>query len=579
MLRSPSLARTDRAGSRRDASSAWRPEGHLNKKLIALALKIVLLAIFLLISNQGVADRFANFSERGHVLGLVVLSGVWAIALAAMTIAAFLPALWMRLLWSVPIAVSTFAGVLSLELTKTHLTFFDVALYWAERGHLGDATEFYFTWMIVAGAKTLVGFAAILLPPILRLPAPRALLFAPMAPIALIVAVILVESGRGTKAFPEQFSGLAMMSALAISDPFGESAGRLPVQLVPRGAGVPRHVFLIVDESVRGDFLDVNERRGVTPYLRSQRARFANFGYAVSGNNCSLFSNLILRYGGIRERLSESVHTFPSIWAYAKAAGYRTMYIDAQKSGGRLQNGMTVVERNQIDLFEQPDHLPHPERDFFAAQRLREIALEPEPHFVYVNKWGAHFPFARNYPRESAVFVPDMEGREAIGASRERLLNSYKNSIRYNVDGFIRELMQGDLRDVTIIYTSDHGLSLLDHGNVLTHCNPADPHELEALVPLLAMSGNPELQRNLRAAALVNRDRASHFQIFPTLLEVFGFDRNEVKATYGAGLLEPLIEADRAFSFGPIAGGSGLAVQWKRMPADLRELVPTEPLS
>lgn len=137
MLRSPSLARTDRAGSRRDASGAWRPEGHLNKKLIALALKIVLLAIFLLISNQGVADRFANFSERGHVLGLVVLSGVWAIALAAMTIAAFLPALWMRLLWSVPIAVSTFAGVLSLELTKTHLTFFDVALYWAERGHLG----------------------------------------------------------------------------------------------------------------------------------------------------------------------------------------------------------------------------------------------------------------------------------------------------------------------------------------------------------------------------------------------------------------------------------------------------------
>ena len=71
---------------------------------------------------------------------------------------------------------------------------------------------------------------------------------------------------------------------------------------------------------MRGDFLDVNERRGVTPYLRSQRERFANFGYAVSGNNCSLFSNLILRYGGIRERLSESDHTFPSIWAYAKAA-------------------------------------------------------------------------------------------------------------------------------------------------------------------------------------------------------------------------------------------------------------------
>jgi len=579
MLPSLPLSRIARAGSCRGVA-AWSPAGHLATKLVGFAaLKIVLLAIFLLISNQGVADRFVDFWQRDHVLGLFVFTGVWVIALAAVTIAAFLPALWMRLLWSVPIALSTFAGVLSLEVTRTHLTFFDVALYWAERGHLGDATEFYFTWVVIAGAKTLLGIAAILLPPIVRLPAPRALLFAPMAPIAVIVAMILIEAGRGTKAFPEQFSGVAMMSALAISDPFGENASRLPVHLVPGGAGAARHIFLIVDESVRGDFLDLNERRGVTPYLRSQRQRVANFGYAVSGNNCSLFSNLILRYGGVRARLAESVHTFPSIWGYAKAAGYRTAYIDAQKSGGRLQNGMTVVERNQIDSFEQPDHLPHAERDFFVAERLREIALEPEPHFVYVNKYGAHFPFTRNYPRTAAVFVPDMEERESVGADRERLVNSYRNTIRYNVDGFFRRLLQGGLGDVAIIYTSDHGLSLLDHDNVLTHCNSSAPHELEGLVPLLAVSGAPDLQQQLVEGALVNRNRASHFQIFPTLLELLGFDRAEVQATYGPGLLEPLAEADRAFSFGPVTGGAELEVRWKSLPADLRELVPTEPVS
>ena len=580
MLPSLPLNRTDRGGAGRAAGAAWQSEGHPTTKLVGfVALKIGLLAIFLLISNQGVAERFVDFWQRGHVLGLVVFTGVWVISLAAVTIAAFLPALWMRLLWSVPIALSTFAGVLALDLTKTHLTFFDVALYWAERGHLGDATEFYFTWVVVAAAKTLVGIAAILLPPIVRLPVPGALLFAPMAPIAVIAAMILIGSGRGTKAFPEQFSGIAMMSALAISDPFGESANRLPVQLVPRGAGATRHVFLIVDESVRGDFLDLNERREVTPYLRSQRQRIANFGYAVSGNNCSLFSNLILRYGGVREQLAESVHTLPSIWGYAKAAGYRTVYMDAQKSGGRLQNGMTLVEREQIDEFEQPDHLPHAERDFFVAQRLREVALEPEPHFVYVNKYGAHFPFTGNYPRASAVFVPDMGEGESVGADRERLVNSYRNTIRYNVDGFFRELLRGGLGDVAIIYTSDHGLSLLDHDNVLTHCNSSAPHELEGMVPLLAVSGDPELQQTLVEGARANRNRASHFQIFPTLLELLGFDRAEVRATYGAGLLEPLAEPDRAFSFGPITGGSGLAVRWKSMPADLRELVPAEPVS
>jgi Sulfatase len=576
MLRSPSLARTDRADPWRRAIEARRRIPVAPKLVGLAALKLALLVVFLVISNQGVGERFANFWDRGHVLGLVVFSGVWAISLLAVAIAALLPAFWMRLLWSVPIALSTFAGVLSLEVAKTHLTFFNVALYWAERSHLGGATEFYAPWVFVAGAKTLIGIAAILLPTIVRLPCPRVLVFAPLAPIAVIVAMIHVGDGRGTKALPEQFSGVAMISALAISDPLGESTGRMPVSLVPRNAGAARHVFLIVDESVRGDFLDLNRRREVTPYLLSQRQRIANFGYAVSGNNCSLFSNLILRYGGVRERLAESVRTYPSIWSFAKAAGYRTVYIDAQKSGGRLQNGMTVVERNQIDAFEQPDHLPYAERDFFVAKRLLEIAAAPEPHFVYVNKWGAHFPFARNYPRASAIFVPDMEEGESIGADRERLVNSYKNSMRYNLDGFFRVLLQGDFRGAAIVYTSDHGLSLLDHDNVLTHCNSTDPHDFEALVPLLVLSGDPELQGRFLEAALLNRDRASHFQIFPTLLELLGFDRAEVRATYGAGLLDALVGEDRAFSFGPVAGGSGLTVQWQSVPSDLRAFVRTQ---
>jgi glucan phosphoethanolaminetransferase (alkaline phosphatase superfamily) len=222
----------------------------------------------------------------------------------------------------------------------------------------------------------------------------------------------------------------------------------------------------------------------------------------------------------VRERLAESVRTYPSIWSFARAAGYRTVYIDAQKSGGQLQDGMTVVERNQIDAFEQPDHVPSAERDFFVAKRLLEIARAPAPHFVYVNKSGAHFPFIPAYPDQAAVFLPDMEEGEAVGASRDRLVNSYKNAVRYNVDGFFRELLEGDLGEVTAIYTSDHGLNLLDRG-VMTQCNSTDPHEFEGLVPLLAVSGDPKLQQRFLDAALVNRDRASHFRIFPTLSSLF----------------------------------------------------------
>ena len=557
-------------------AAAWRALAPAaSRRVTFTVLKLLLLVIFVAITNHQAADRIINFWERGYVPGFLVFNGIWVISLAALAIAAFLPSVWMRLLWSIPIGISTFAGVLAFDLTRTHLTFFDVALYWAERSHMADAMEFYSTWFWTAGGKTLIGIAAILLPPLVRLPYPRALVFAPAAPIAVIVAMIYVGDGRGTKALPQQFGGVAMMSALAVSDPFGESGSRLPVQLAPRGADAVRHVFLIVDESVRADFVDLNEPRGITPYLRSQRARIANFGYAVSANNCSLFSNLILRYGGVRERLAESIRTYPSIWSFAKAAGYRTTYLDAQMSGGKLQDGMTVVELQQIDAHEQFDQVPGPERDVLVARRLLEIAGRAEPQFVYVNKWGAHFPFSGNYPHESATFVPHMDEGEAVGDSRERLVNSYKNSLHYNLDGFFREMLQSDLRDVAVIYTSDHGLSLLDHG-VLTHCNSVNPHQFEGLVPLLAVSGDRELQERFGHAALVNRDRASHFQIFPTLLELLGFDRVEVQATYGAGLFERIAPGDRAFSFGPVTGRQDLMVQWRSMPSDLRAFVQTE---
>jgi hypothetical protein len=88
MLRSPSLARTDRADPRRSAIEAWR-RIPIAPKLVGLAaLKLALLVVFLMISNQGVGERFADLWERGHVLGLVVFTGVWVISLAAVAVAA-----------------------------------------------------------------------------------------------------------------------------------------------------------------------------------------------------------------------------------------------------------------------------------------------------------------------------------------------------------------------------------------------------------------------------------------------------------------------------------------------------------
>jgi arylsulfatase A-like enzyme len=166
---------------------------------------------------------------------------------------------------------------------------------------------------------------------------------------------------------------------------------------------------------------------------------------------------------------------------------------------------MTVVERTEVEEFLQPSHVPELERHFFIARRLREIVKSDQPHFIYVNKRGSHFSYAKNYPCAAASFLPDMERGESTDLSRERLINSYKNSLRWNVDGFLKELLSNDLASTVVIYTSDHGQNPMDRGVVL-QCNSSDPHVFEGLVPLLVTSGDSRLRHRFQEAALVNRD-------------------------------------------------------------------------
>jgi hypothetical protein len=60
MLRSPAVARTDRPVPWRSAIEAWRRIPVAPKLVGLAALKLALLVVFLMISNQGVGERFAG---------------------------------------------------------------------------------------------------------------------------------------------------------------------------------------------------------------------------------------------------------------------------------------------------------------------------------------------------------------------------------------------------------------------------------------------------------------------------------------------------------------------------------------
>src|SRR5207253_8586956 len=102
--------------------------------------------------------------------------------------------------------------------------------------------------------------------------------------------------------------------------------------------------------------------------------------------NCSADTNVTLRYGGTRSDYRRINSTLPSIWQYAKQAGLRTVYIDAQRTGGLLQNLMTDLERKDIDEFVQFDQTSVRDRDMAVAQKLIELLNDGQPQLVVINK-------------------------------------------------------------------------------------------------------------------------------------------------------------------------------------------------
>lgn len=243
--------------------------------------------------------------------------------------------------------------------------------------------------------------------------------------------------------------------------------------------------------------------------------------------------------------------TNPSIWQYAKKAGYRTIYIDGQRHDGRLHNLMTVEERAEFDEHIQLPSATRPmDRDVEIARRLRRIIEDNrQPTFVYVNKMGTHFPYEGKYPPERAVFQPVLNEKQNLflmqnyvggnfgmpqsedQATRTSFRNSYLNAIAWNTGNFFDTLLADlDLSNTAMLYMADHGQNLHEDGSpgYRTHCSTAKTSPMEGIVPLVVLTHVPDLLAKMREAAKKNRDRVSQFNVFPSVLALLGYQREDI---------------------------------------------------
>ena len=389
--------------------------------------------------------------------------------------------------------------------------------------------------------------------------------------------------------FPAPYR-IPILLSHAGNDPLPYYGAREIPTLTPRNAPAAKHLILIVDESVSGDLLGINGGpAATTPYLASLEDRVSNLGVISAISNFSSGTNIVLQSGlrldQLPDRDARSLRN-PSLFAYMARAGFRTFYLDGQTYSDP-SNYLTDFDLAPLDGYVQVVRenvgVEGHEIDQAIASYLGQIVASNATSFSYVLKAGAHFEYELRYPESARVFRPTLDRGELMslsfrGSDRERTLNSYLNALHWAVDGFWRSLLQqleATGKDVLVLYTSDHGQSLLEvspsTGRIepLVHNTPRNPPAFQAMVPLFLVTAGDAPAKWLQTRFdRTLRDRLDQYAVFPTMLEAAGYDADEVRARYGPGIFDRGAASEpRRFLSGDLFGRAPFALnEYRPLP-------------
>ncbi len=521
--------------------------------LLMKLLKPLLLGGAFVLSVSSVAERLTDIEG---IVGKLVYLSLLTICWIGVIGAAYIWNSMFRWIWAtlLPLA-GAMIGVFTAA-SQQFMTYDAFVNMLHSAGFIGDAWVQNRSAFIAVLPATILTSLGIGLKPRWRLQRfGQMLSLAPLAVLGILAGLLFMRGGDGGRGLPGGFVVSAYGLLLGYENATGETGPRKGVLFAPETKPQHRNIVLLIDESIAPAYLDINSPLGVQTPLSKTHDGIAihNFGVAAAVTGCSVGTNVTLRHGGTREAYQRYNATYPSVWAYARAAGMRTVYLDGQRSDGALQNMMDDAERALIDEFIQFGDVPVVDRDMAIAKALVRLMADPEPKFILANKVGAHFPVHDKYPDSYAEYSPalprgrysditDTGNRDDFDGEPDdwqRYRNAYRNTLRWNVGAFFDELLgRGDFSDTLLLYTADHGQILHEDGSpgLTTHCSPQPPMQ-EGAVPLVMITSSEGGDWAQWAAE--NHDKSSHYMLFPTLLQVMGYSEGAVSATYGKPLTRP----------------------------------------
>ena len=350
---------------------------------------------------------------------------------------------------------------------------------------------------------------------------------------------------------------------------------RETLSIKPHNTPLVKNIILVVDESVRADYLDINDKNnGIDTTLLNNKEAL-NFGWSSSATNCSLYSNLALMYGGNHDDILTFVSTKPSIWEFAKHAGYETYYINGQIISDEDNKWIDYKNIDHVithkELGKNDEHFIDQE----IAKKIKQLIKDNDKNkFLYVVKRGSHFPYEKYYPNNHAPYAPHMSEasmfaeHNSVNEGDDLVINSYKNVLSWNTAGFFKEYSSEIIiNPYVLLYTADHGQKLTsnNNGSFFTHCNSASISPYEGLVPLIVLTNDDKLHKEFTRSTRINHDKTNHLNIFPTVTWLLGYNEKVITNQYDKSLTQQL-EDRQQFISAPFFTKFGRKHKWITIP-------------
>lgn len=302
-----------------------------------------------------------------------------------------------------------------------------------------------------------------------------------LASVVLIYqdAAAFVRNHRSVRHLLTPLNILASAGQLLASELDARGLPRIPVGTDARlgaawqGRARPVLLVLVVGETVRADHLGLNGyARDTTPELSSLGV--VNFPDVTSCGTATRISlPCMFSARGRRDYDEGMIRREEGLLNVLVRAGFRVTWRDNQSGCKGVCNGPgitveSVREKTAADGCDADGCL-----DGALLEGLDEVASDASrPQVLVLHQLGNHGPaYYARYPQAYRRFTPTCDSGELRECSVDAIINTYDNAVLYtdHVLGEVIRFLQRNAEryDTALLYISDHGESLGEHGMFL----------------------------------------------------------------------------------------------------------------